>query len=233
MVVWGAIGAAYADDRAAALPVIERAVKAHGGADALAKAQICIRSGNGTIWVGGEQPFRTELIVNLPSQVRLSADVSSSTLVLVLNGDKGWQLTGGAVTDLSKQRLSELQEEGYVMWLATVAPLLKEGFDFRVLPEAKLGGRPTEGLRVLAKGRPEVALYFDKETGLLVRISRKATEAGLPVDKDYLYSDHKDYEGVKLPSKEIVMLNGKKTTEVNFTTCKFLPRALESSFTRP
>ena len=37
-------------------------------------------------------------------------------LTMVVDGDKGWQSTGGMVTELSKDRLGELKEEGYVQF---------------------------------------------------------------------------------------------------------------------
>ncbi len=225
----------HAADRAAALAVLEKAVKARGGADGLARAAVASRTGKGSIALpGADQTFTTEEIFNLPTQSRVKIDGNKVKIMEVLNGDRGWKLSaGGGAVELDRGRLAEVQEEAYVWWLVTLAPLLKDGFDLDVLPETKVDGRPAVGVKVTARGRPDASLYFDKESGLLVKVARRAREAGVPVDKEYYYSEYKDVDGVKVPGKEVVHLNGRKFTEVQYSDCKFLSRPDESAFARP
>jgi hypothetical protein len=178
--------------------------------------------------------FTTEEIFNLPTQSRVKLEVNRTPIMEVLNGERGWKLSaGGGAIEMDRGRLAEVQEEAYVWWLTTLAPLLKDGFDLDVLPETKVNGRPASGVKVTARGRPDTSLYFDNESGLLVKIARRAKEAGVPVDKEYYYSDYKDVDGVKVPGKEIVHLNGRKFTEVQYSDYKFLRKPDESAFARP
>jgi hypothetical protein len=229
----GAAALARAEDRPAARAAIERAIGVQGGADALNRAQVSLRVGTGVAWLGAEVPFRSEMVVNLPSQVRLTVEVNKTPLYKVLNGEQGWQTSGGAVTELSKEGLAEFQEEAYVYWLITLTPLLKDDFTLTSLPEVKVHGKPAVGVKVSAKGRPDVTLNFDKESGLLMRVARKTREAGLPVEKEYLLSDYKDFDGVKMPCKEVLNLNGRKITEVSYSNYKFLRKGEAGSFNRP
>jgi hypothetical protein len=222
-----------ADDRATALGILDRAIRAHGGTDALGRARLSIRTGNGVATTGAELPFRSELIVNLPNQVRLTIEANRLQLITIINGDQGWQSAGGAFTDLTRQRIRELQEEAYVWWLATLTPLLKDGFELTPLPETKVAGKPALGVKVSARGRPDTSLYFDKDTGLLVKIARVALDAGQKVDTEYLFTAFKDFDGVKLPAKEIMNKNGRKITEVTYSSYKFLSRPDEAAFSRP
>jgi hypothetical protein len=226
--------AARADDRAEALAVVEKAVKAQGGAEGLTKAAVATRSGKGVLSLGAEIAFTSEETYNLPGQVRVKLEVGKMQLQRVLNGDKGWQQSaGGETLELAKDRLSELQEEGYVWWLTTLAPLLKDGFDLAPLAEAKVNGRPALGVKVSARNRPDAALYFDKESGLLVKIARRARETGVEVNKEYFYSDYKDVDGVKVPGKEVTHVNGRKFYEVQYREYKFLGKTDEATFGRP
>jgi hypothetical protein len=230
----GVPGAVSADDRGTALTVLERSIKAHGGADGLTRAQVSARSATGVVLLGGEIPFRTEVVTNLPGQVRITVEVNKAQMVTVVNPDRGWQQSaGGAALDLGKERLAEQQEEVYLRWIATLVPLLKDDFDLRSLPEAKVDGRPAAGIRAAHKGRPDIALYFDKQTNLLVKIACRAREGGVAVDKEYLFSDHKDFEGVKLQSKEVMTINDRKTAQLSYTSYKFLRKPDESAFVRP
>jgi len=61
-----------------------------------------------------------------------------------------------------------------------------------------------------------VTLYFDPETGLLVRMRRYAASAVGRVPTQYDYSDYRDVNGVKLPFKWTEMwLDGRESVELS------------------
>ena len=233
-----AAGPAAAADRDAALAVIEQAIKAHGGADALNKAQTAVRTATGTMSLFGKDlTFTDELTWQLPDRFRQVLDVDTGQgkthLVQVVNPDKGWQSTGGMVMDLGPDRLEELREEAYVLWLGTLTPLQKEGFELTPLPQTMVGSRPAAGVKVASKGHADEKLYFDKDTGLLIKVEGRVKEAGLMVDKEYLYSDHKDFDGAKLPTKLQELINGKRFTDLTNISYKFPRTVNDAVFARP
>jgi hypothetical protein len=222
-----------ADEREKALDVIDQAIKAHGGSEALEKAQTRTRTGKGVIYArGSEVPFTTEETVQLPDRCHMVLDVERNRMVLVLNGDKGWMRAGGTV-EMNKETLSERREELYVWWLMNLTPLKKEEFELKPLADAKVNGQDAAVVKVARKNYPDARLYFDKKTGLLVKIARRATESGLGLNKEYVYSDHKEYDGVKLPSREVILINGGKLTDVTFSTYKLLSRIEGRTFEKP
>jgi hypothetical protein len=223
-----------AADRDQALAVIEHAIKAHGGAEALNRAQTRSRSGQGVLTLSGDVPFTTEETVRLPDCCRMVLETGRSRVVLVLNGDKGWTLPpGGAAQAMSKDQFADRREEIYVWWLMTLTPLRKDGFELTPLPDAKVNGQEAAVIKVSSKGHSDVSLFFDKKNALLIKIARRAKEAGVPLDKEYHYSDHRDFDGARLPGKEIITLNGKKLSEVKFAGYKMVPRLDDSTFDKP
>jgi len=234
LLTWlGAPVSVEAGDREKALAVIERAVKAHGGVEALNKGPVRVRSGEGVGGLSGERPFTTEETVRFPDRCRTVVEQGRERLTLVLNGDKGWIQSGGATQEMNKAAFPEWRDELYVWWLMTLTPLQKDGFDLKPLPDAKVNEQEAAVVKVSSKGFPDASLFFDKKTGLLVKIARNGTKAGSPIRFEYLYSDHKDFDGVKLPSKEIQKYNGVKFYEVKFTSYKFLSRIDDDTFRKP
>jgi photosynthetic reaction center cytochrome c subunit len=232
-------GRLEAADRDAALATIDAAVKAQGGADALAKAQSVIRTATGVTSAGDkEAPFTDEFVTALPDRFRLTLDIGAGAqkarIILVVNGDKGWQSTGGMVAEIGKTRLEELREEAYANWVATLTPLQKDkDFDLTPLPEEKLNGQAVLGVKVAHKGHADVTLYFDKGSGLLIRLVRQAKEAGAAFEQQFVYADYKEFDGVKLPTKQTESRGGKKFTELSGIAYKF-PKVLdESAFSKP
>ncbi len=222
-----------AGDRDKALAVVEQAIKAHGGADALNKAQTRSRNGRGELTISGNIAFKAEEIVSLPERCRTVLEAAGIRRVIVLNGDKGWMLTGGTTQEMNKEMLAELREEPYVWWLMTLTPLQKEGFELTPLPDVKVNGEDASVIKVSHRGHADVRMFFDKKTGLLVKIARRAKEAGIPLDKEYSYSDYRDYDGVKLPTKEVTTVNGRKLSEVKFTDYQLLSRVEDKTFDKP
>jgi hypothetical protein len=231
-------GPLAAADRDTALAVIEQAIKAHGGADALNKAQTAVRTSSGTTSLFGKDlAFSDEMTWQLPDRFRLAIEVGTGQdkthLTTVVNPDKGWQTTGGMVMDLGPDRLEDLRDEAYALWLTTLTPLRKEGVELTPLPDAKAGSRSAAVVKVASKGHADVRLFFDKDTGLLLKLERSAREAGVMVDKEYLYSDHKDFDGVKLPTKLQELINGKRYIDLTNISYKFPRTVNDAVFARP
>jgi hypothetical protein len=231
----GAVRPAPADDPRA---VLERALKAHGGAEALTRSQVLARQLTGALVVmGKELPFAAEQIQHLPGQVRLSTEMvvnGQKLLTLrILNGDKGWQSSGGAVQEMTKEELHELREEAYSLWLTTLVPLQDKAFTLAATADVQVRGQPAVGIRVTRKGHGEVRLYFDKASGLLVKLERRTKEGGLDVDKEYTFFGHKSTDGVVLPTKYTEVVNGKKLLEVSSITYRLLSRVEEGTFAKP
>jgi hypothetical protein len=234
-----ALAPLWADDREAALAVVAEAIKAHGGEDALGRAQTLVRKSAGQMTVAGkEMSFAEEYTAQLPERVRREVDVRAGdqklhTLVVV-NGDKGWQSSGGAVTELTPERRKELREDDYVQWLTTLLPLKKDtSLQLTPLPETKVNGEPALGVKVSRKGYPDVKLYFDKKSRLLVKTERSAAEAGDPVLREETYGAHKDFDGVKLPTKIVQTAAGKKVREITEASYKFPRKIEEATFGKP
>jgi hypothetical protein len=226
---------ASAGDREDALAIIDQAVKAHGGADAMAKVRTAVRAGEGIIFQDETKtPFTDELTLNLPDQWRDSVVIDKKVrFAIAVNGDKGWQAVSGTVTEVGPAKLKELREEIYVLGLETLTPLQKAGFDLAPVPEIKIGDKTAVGVKVASKGHADARLYFDGETHLLVKIERTALEAGLRLDKEYLFSDHKVFDGVKLPTRQMELPQSKKVMELTSASYKFPSKPDEAAFTKP
>src|SRR5262249_46552960 len=151
-----------------------------------------------------------------------------------VNGDKGWLRSGGTVQEIGKERLGELREEAYLLWLTTLLPLQKDQtLELTPLPESKVDDQPVNGVKVTSKGHADVKLYFDSKSGLLVKSARRLEEGGVAFDQEYLYGDHKDYEGVKLPAGMTEQRGGSKFAEWSEVGYTFPRQPDEAQFGKP
>jgi hypothetical protein len=223
-----------AGEREEALAVIDKAIKTHGGEAALSRAQNVVRKGTGLIYDGTQKvPFNDLLMMSLPGKMRWALELDGRfPVVNVISEKQGWRQAGGAVAELGNDALREMRDELYVWYLTTLIPLKQDGVELAPLPEIKIDGKPAFGVRVSSKGHPTAALFFDKSSGQLVKLTRTARMGGLMVDKETLYTAYKDFDGVRLCTQYLESVNGRKNNELKSATYE-LRKLDDNLFTRP
>src|SRR5262245_4416306 len=170
--------------------LVERAIKAHGGADALKKAATFKSTAKGTRRVADRDvAYARALEGRLPRRLRLAITLGDrvSTTVL-LDGNKGQQAEGGKTFALMPQRVKELQAEADVLWLATLVPLTEEGVTLSTVKDVKVEGEGAAGVKAVRKGHADTTLYFSKKTGLLVKVARRGSVAGKEVEMEWTFT---------------------------------------------
>jgi hypothetical protein len=227
-----------AADRAAALAVIDRAIDARGGATRLAKARLMIRLARGTQTSGNvEVSFSTDLTVALPDRLRdvilSEGSGPKQRLERVINRNKGWVAGPGKVEEIAKRELEPLLEEVYMIWIETLAPLRDRAFELTLLPDERIDRRPAQVVRVSHKDHADAKLFFDRETHLLVKVQFRGQQGALGVLKEYVFSDYKEFDGLRMPRRQVEYVNGDRTGELRTSTYRFPDKVDDSLFAKP
>jgi hypothetical protein len=178
---------AAAGAEAAPRAVIERAVKALGGEEVL-KRRVGVRMKvKGKFFLpdgpAPEFPLEGETLTQPGPRTRLTfhIDLAGNKVdaVIVLDGANSWQSVYGRVQDLGPEQRKSMGLSTYADRVTSLLPLLNDkGFTLTPLAEAKVEGRPAVGVKVSAKDRPDISLYFDKASGLLVKYAYRSPPLG-------------------------------------------------------
>jgi hypothetical protein len=231
---------ARADDGATARALVDKAVQAQGGEAQLAKWPAATAKVKGTFHgLGAAVAFTGEVAVQGPDRQKIDieaeADGQKFRLVHVLNGDKGWVRFNDDTEEMDKEELAEAQEEAYAEWVTTLVPLKDKAFTLAPAGEVNVEKRPALGVRVSRKGRRDVNLYFDKETGLLVKTESrvKDEQSGQEVTEETLLSDYKEVQGTKQAMKFTVRRDGKPYLEGEITECRLAEKLDDGVFAKP
>lgn len=227
-------------DRAAALRILDRAIDAHGGKAKLERYKLGERTVAGKLFLfGKESKFTGSTVWNFPARFRettalTAEDGGKQEVVVIIRDGAAWRLLAGQTMELDNLALKDILDELHVLYLTTLVPLKDaEKFTLKALPEAKVEGKLADVIQVSAKGKPDCTLYFDKVSRLLVKIERKARVGNLEFVKAMHFSDHKPFDGLRLPTKLIETQNGVKFIDVTVSRYRF-PRLLEGDpFKKP
>jgi hypothetical protein len=235
-------GPGRADDAAEVKAVLDKAIKAQGGADNLRKYQAATMRMKGKIHgvVADALDISGETASQLPD--RLRAEISITVMgmdfkvVQVLNGNKGWVTLNDKTMEMSKEQLEEARQQMYVSAAAHLVALRDKGYKLSPLGEAKVEGKDAVGLRVEHEGRRDVSLFFDKKTGLLLKTETRARDPMMG-DKEFtaetFYGDYKEVDGVQVAHKITVKRDGKPFVESENSDVKLAEKLDDSNFEKP
>jgi hypothetical protein len=209
-----AAGTARAGDDPRAL--VEKAVKALGGMDRIAKVQAAYRKSKATYHVDkvtfdSESHSQGERIKITQKQEGPNGEGEMRTLVL--EGDKGWINFNGTIIDLDDEMRERFRRARHADRVAGLTALLKdkEG-KFKLAPggEHKVKDRLVAAVVVSAEGQPPMTLYFDKGTGLLVKTSQRVPEDKVDNDGPLHEWYFSDYRTLDLAAPDEALLKAAK-----------------------
>lgn len=191
--------------------LIEKYVKAAGGAAAIDKVRSRVMTG--TIEVGGKS-IPIDIYSKDPDKRISFTHMPEGDSVTAFNGQEGWLGTPGR--PMREMHGGDVDGASIDADLHLATRLKSMFNDVKTRGTEKIGESETYVVIGERVGKPPVQLYFDQQTGLLVRMVRFGdTALGLlPTQIDY--ADYRDVEGVKIPFRwTLARPSGRFTIQVS------------------
>jgi outer membrane lipoprotein-sorting protein len=218
--------------------VLDRAIKACGGQEKIAKLQVVVKA-TSTITLprgAASRSIEYQISWQRPDRVRLEYSLggaAKTNYVRVIDGDEAWMSLNGTVRELPKTPLSQNGPERGVEFAAELLTFKGKDYKLTALGKVKIDDQTVVGVKVAREGVPEFTLYFDPDTNLLLkRVGTGPSPAVGGNDVEILYEDYKEAEKIKYASKVTIIRNGRKT-EMNITEFKTVDKLEDSLFKKP
>jgi RNA polymerase sigma factor (sigma-70 family) len=193
--------------------LVAKTLKAYGGEDKLS----ALTAFTERVIFRTEDVATADHFVQLPNKYRFETKTGpagkTQTHTFILNGGERWHLLNGVRVELlGLERPTEYWED-YLKYYGPRAVLrLKDPTNqLHLLSESKIGDRAVVGIQIVPKDEhgPERKMYFDKETGLLLKEECAAQEL------EIVYKDYKTLAGFPIAQKRIAKIVGHENeTEV-------------------
>lgn len=179
-------------------PVLARYVQALGGEAALSKVSTRVEKGSAVMPEG--PPLTIDIYTKAPNERVSVMHTPKGESVTAYNGQAGWiAFPGRPLREMSDadQMAARLDAEAFY-------PLQfeHEFNELKLQDEAEMiDNHQTNVVLGITKGQPPVKLYFDKDSGLLLRMVHYTdTALGLnPTQVDF--ADYREIDGVKTPMR--------------------------------
>lgn len=175
--------------------VLEKYAQATGGEAAVRK--VFSRVESGTVRFGGGPGFPLEILSKSPSRQAVIVHLPAGESETVFDGQKGWlKFPTGPVRDMPRADIEGAKLDADLQFPVNLRKTFQE---LKVIRTEKVDERDTILLFALNSSSPPLELYFDEQTGLLIRQLRfGSSPLGLnPTQIDY--GDYKVFDGVQVP----------------------------------
>lgn len=230
---------APADDQEASA-VIDKAVKALGGAEKLGAAKALEWKVKGKLYLNDNDnnftsKVTTQGIDHYRQEFEGEFDGNPIKGVTVVDGDKGWRKISDDSNKLDDDALANEKRTAYLHVVPEMPQLLKgDGFKVELGDEEKVGGKPAAVLKVTGPDGKDFQLYFDKQSGLPVRMKATVIDfQGEEYKQDSTFSDYKKFDGIKRATKTEMKRNDKKFLDMDVTDFKVLDKVDSKTFAEP
>jgi photosynthetic reaction center cytochrome c subunit len=196
----------------AAGAVLDKYVQSVGGADAIAKVSSRVQKGKLTGF--GPDPVPVDVSTKAPDKRITTVHNQRGDNITAFDGQAGWLgNTGRPARDMTAAESDAARLDAALLFPSDPKKLFK---DFKVAPPEKIEGKDAVHVIAMNEGKPPAELWFDAQSGLLVRLVRYAeTPLGRnPTQIDY--ADYRDSDGVKVPFRwTVARPSGRFTIQID------------------
>jgi photosynthetic reaction center cytochrome c subunit len=199
---------------ATALPsaqaILDKYLAVVGGAAALQKIKTRIQTGSVEV---ADKKYPIEIYSQAPDKRASISHLPSGPSLTAFNGEAGWLSTPNGIRRMSSAEQQAARIDAELYFPLRLPQMYQE---FEVGPGEVIDGKATYLVAAKGKYTPDLRLYFEQESGLLVRLIRLAeTPLGRnPTEIDY--ADFRVADGVKLSYRwTLARPNGRFTIQID------------------
>ena len=234
------VNPARSDDDKGTKAVLDKAIEAMGGEAKLVKLDAFRWKSKGTITINGtESAFTLQVAAQGLDRFRSEFDGEFGGEkvkgIAVINGKKGWRKFGDMGGAMDADALANEKRNVYLQIVPiTLMPLKGKQFKVAMGKEEKVAGKPAIGLKVTGPDGKDFDLYFDKKSGLPVKLVAKVMDfTGTEITQETVFDGYKDFAGIKRATKAVSKRDGEKFLAVEVTEFVATPKVDAKTFAEP
>ena len=195
--------------------VFDKYIQALGGEQQLANLTSFVAEGTYTGYDSESLPVRVEIFANAPDQNAMIVDLPWGESVRTFDGREAWVASPDRPLPLMPLTGENLDGARMDAMLSFPAQINQVSNQWRIGFSKFIDDREVQVVQGTDGGRPPVTLYFDEESGLLVRLVRFSSTLIGRVPTQIDYADYREVSGVMMPFRwTVTWTNGQFTIEL-------------------
>lgn len=195
--------------------ILDKYLQAIGGAAQVARLTSFTARGSYEGYDTLSAKVPVDIFANAPTQMSMVVHTQNGDSVTTYDGRNGWIAAADKLLRVLPLEGGDL--EGAKIDAALSFPArIKQDFQWRTgFPSVTIDDQAVDVIQSVTRGATGAKLYFDSESGLLVRQVRFVDTAVGVIPTQIDYSDYRDVAGVKIPFKRVITwTDGRSTIEL-------------------
>jgi hypothetical protein len=231
-------GAPASADEKEAMAIVDKGIKALGGEEKLQKLDAVSWKSKGKLTFNeNESEFTAQATFQGLDRYRGEFSTDQFQGVFVLSGSKGWGKFGENAMEMDEDSVKREKRQSIYLQLIPVKLLPLKGKEFKLdtAGEEKVDDKAAVGVKVTDPDGKEFTLYFDKESGLPVKLAAQVMGFGGQDEfkQETTYKEYKDFGGIKKATKVHSSRDGKPFVDSEVTEFKVLDKVPADTFSEP
>jgi photosynthetic reaction center cytochrome c subunit len=194
--------------------VFDKYIQALGGAQPLANLISFVAKGTYEGYDTDREKFPVEVFAKTPDQRAMIVHIRGGDKIMTYDGRAGWILEPETPAPLMALTGGDL-DGAKIDAILSFAPRIKQSRSQWRVGATMIEDTDVNVAEGMGAGQTPVKLYFDKDSGLLIRMVRYTNTLVGPIPTQVDYSDYRTVSGIKMPFKwTTTWVSGQSTTQL-------------------
>ena len=222
-------------DIAKAKEIIAKAVEAHGGIDKLAAVEnLVIEANNTMITPGGPAAIQVTIHVLYPDKYRQDVKTPQGEFSLIYDGEAAYASSMMGTQPLPPEVATALKDSLFRDPIQLLEHLSQnKSAQVQFAGSEEVDGTPASILVTEQPSGEMLKIYISEETNYIVKLVYRETEQGVTLNKENIYSDFRDVDGIKIAYSLKQNIDGNPYIDSHSTSVKLNTEIDESLFEKP
>ncbi len=221
-------------DVAKAKEIVAAAVEAHGGIEKLKAVKNVVADSQTTRHTPmGQMDLKVVIYQVYPGKMRQNIGTPQGEVSIVFDGKAGYAISAMGVQPLPPEMTTSLNDAIFRDTVPLLVHLTENDIPVQYAGTEEVDGKPAAVLLVKQPSGEMVKVFISEETHYVVKLAFRETEQGATYDKETMFSDFRDVDGVKFAFRVVQNVNGELYTDNRIKSVKLNTEFEESLFEVP
>lgn len=222
-------------DIAKAKDILTKAVEAHGGIEKLAAVENLVIETNNTMTTpAGPMTMQVGMYLIYPDKFRQDVSTPQGQFSVVYDGEAAYISSTMGIQPLPPEAIKSLKDSVFRDPIRLLVHLTQsENANIHFARSEEVAGTPVSVLVTEQPSGEMLKIFISEETHYIVKLDFRETEQGVTLNKENIYSDFRDVEGIRIPFGFVQKIEGNQYIDSRNTDVKFNTEIDETLFERP
>ena len=217
-------------DVAKAKEILVSVVNAHGGSEAIKAVKSVVSQGQVTIAQMGGIETGLKVSSLYPDKLRQDMITPQGDMSILFNGESGFMVSPMGSQPLPPEMSVSLKDATFRDTIPLLQYLTDNDIPIQFSGSEEVEGIPASVLLLTQPSGESLKIYVSEETHLILKYAFRETEMGTTMEKETIFLDYRDVDGIQIAFNVIQNVNGEIYTDSKLTKVEINSELDESIF---